>query len=69
MGFKLNEYFFIQSTVMLSWKVGTPKRSEQEKRHVPISFETSPSKGARNDRQIYAPPRDKYSRGAGTFSK
>lgn len=52
----------------LSWKVGLGK-SSGEKRHQPITFEGSPQKSAKTDRPIYAPPRDKYSRGAGQFGE
>lgn len=57
-----------QSTMTLSWKIPSSK-SASEKRHTPITFESSPNKVSKSERQIYAPPRDKYSRNAGQFGK
>ncbi|KAL7642449.1 UNVERIFIED_CONTAM: hypothetical protein RMT77_007010 [Armadillidium vulgare] len=55
-----------KSTMTLSWKIPSSK-SASEKRHTPITFESSPNKVSKSERQIYAPPRDKYSRNAGQF--
>lgn len=61
-----------KANISLSWKPvssgGKAVANGTEKRHTPITFESSPVKSQKVERQIYAPPRDKYSQRAGQYS-
>ncbi|XP_063877428.1 apoptosis inhibitor 5-like [Scylla paramamosain] len=61
-----------KANISLSWKPttsgGKAVTNGTEKRHPPITFESSPNKSQKVERQIYAPPRDKYSQRAGQYS-
>lgn len=56
-----------KSKISLSWKPvsGSSAINGAEKRHTPITFDEKAAKSHKGDRQIYAPPRDKYSQKAG----
>lgn len=58
-----------KAKIALSWKPVSGATSGDmsngaEKRHTPIKFEEKEAKKQKSDRQIYAPPRDKYSQKA-----
>ncbi|XP_068222629.1 apoptosis inhibitor 5 isoform X1 [Palaemon carinicauda] len=58
-----------KAKIALSWKPVSGSSSSgvangTEKRHTPIKFEEKEAKKQKTDRQIYAPPRDKYSQKA-----
>jgi len=65
-----------KASITLSWKPvkSLHVRSSNgavngaQKRHAPITVDGSNPKHAKGDRQIYAPPRDKYSARAGQYS-
>ena len=40
-----------------------------EKRHTPITFDSPGSKSQKGERQIYVPPRNKFSSASGQFSE
>ncbi|KAG0723951.1 Apoptosis inhibitor 5-A [Chionoecetes opilio] len=63
-----------KANIVLSWKPASSgvraaaHSNGTEKRHPPITFEgPSPAKSMKGERQIYAPPRDKYSQRAGQY--
>lgn len=61
-----------KASIALSWKpasaAGRTIANGTEKRHTPITFDSSNPKSHKGERQIYAPPRDKYSQRAGQYS-
>ncbi|XP_076033839.1 apoptosis inhibitor cassowary [Oratosquilla oratoria] len=61
-----------KATIALSWKPVTPStpktNGSAEKRHAPITFDSTPNKVHKGERQIYAPPRDKFSKQAGQYT-
>ncbi|KAK3869268.1 hypothetical protein Pcinc_025415 [Petrolisthes cinctipes] len=62
-----------KASITLSWKPVTSSGGKSmtngaEKRHTPITFDSTSPKSQKTERQIYAPPRDKYSQRAGQYS-
>ncbi|XP_045622396.1 apoptosis inhibitor 5 [Procambarus clarkii] len=61
-----------KACIALSWKpastAGKPMTNGAEKRHTPITFDSNSPKSHKEERPIYAPPRDKYSQRAGQYS-
>ncbi|XP_047475372.1 apoptosis inhibitor 5-like [Penaeus chinensis] len=61
-----------KTNIALSWKPASasskPSVNGAEKRHTPITFDSTSPKSMKGERQIYAPPRDKYSQRAGQYS-
>ncbi|KAG7155319.1 apoptosis inhibitor 5-like [Homarus americanus] len=61
-----------KASIALSWKpasaAGKAMTNGAEKRHTPITFDSNIQKSQKGERQIYAPPRDKYSQRAGQYS-
>lgn len=61
-----------QASITLSWKPVTVNSGKSmtngaEKRHTPITFDSASPKAQKTERQIYAPPKDKYSQRAGQY--
>ena len=70
---------FFQAVVNLSWKPAKPivpamagsisESNGAQKRHTPISFDSPGGKSQKGERQIYVPPRNKFSSVSGQFSE